>query len=222
MRKRRVIIFNKDARLRNEVTRFFAARGYETVVFRDPSICPVYGEFEDCKGSHSCGDIMLLEFETPIMNGVDLIAAQHRRGCKLPATNKAIITASLPAEGRATLASVGAEFFQTPLVLSELEKWVAECETRMDLGRPVAVRRKEERQEVTERMSFYLVGNRIGRAMVVNKSTCGVCFMTSHRLTPNEMITLHAESRGTTDDAVVRWVKAAGKGIFLVGISYCI
>ncbi len=146
MRKRRAIITIKNPRLRYDITRYLAARGYDTVVFGHPTGCPVYGDSKDCTGPHSCGDIMIMNFDEPVMSGVKLIAAQQWRGCKLPAVNKAVIAESIPDEGRAALATLGVALFHAPLAIRQLEQWVAECETRIDLSRTVAVRRREERR----------------------------------------------------------------------------
>ena len=224
MRKRRIIIFNDDSRTRNALTLFFQSRGYDTLILRELTICPVYGNVDECSGPHSCCDIVLMSYNTPTMNGVDLLTAQQKRGCRLSGSNKAIIAGSLSDEARATLAAMGSALFQDPLDFSELEKWVAECETRMDLDRPVAIMRREERQvSRNERLSVFVADdNMMERVIVVNKSICGVCFRTSHSLMTNQMITLRADSPGTTEDGVVRWIKTARDGTFLVGLSFCI
>jgi hypothetical protein len=223
MRKRRVIIFNDDPRTRSALNNFFDTRGYETMTLLDPRLCPVYENEEGCQGPNSCGDIVILSHHTPTMNNIDLFVRQQKLGCKLSANNKAIIAGSLPDGGRAALSALGSEFFQTPLDLRKLEKWVTECETRIDLDRPVAIRRKEERQEPPNKMlSVFLAGNSIERVTVVNKSICGACLRTSHRLMPNKLILLREDSPGASEDALVRWVKTAGDGTFLVGLSFCV
>ncbi len=223
MRKRRVIIFNGDSHTRSALRHFFEARGYETVLFRAPVICPVYEKGEECSGPRGCGDIVIMSSYGSAMNGIDLLVAQQERGCKLPASNKAIIAGSLPDEGRAKIAALGSALFQTPLDFNGIETWVAECEGRMDLDRPVAIRRRGERQASSgERLSVFHEGAVIERVTVVNKSTCGVCLRTSLRLMPNELIILRADSPGTEEDVLVRWVKKTEDGTFLVGLSSCI
>ena len=143
MRKRRVILINNDPRSRNSLKRFFDARGYETLVFREATICPVYGGAEICPGPHRCGDIVIVSYNMHSMNGIDLLAAQHKHGCGLSSNNKAILAGSLPDEGRAMLAALGSALFQHPLDFKELEKWVTAREAGMELDRPVAIKRRE-------------------------------------------------------------------------------
>ncbi len=222
MRKRRVIIVNDDPRTRYALELFFRARNYETMIFRQPTLCPVYGNSEECPGPYRCGDLVIMNQNTATMNGIDLLVAQQKRGCKLAASNKAIIAGSLSDKGRATLAALGSALIQTPLDLRELEKWVAECESRMDLGRPVAIRRREERQASRNERLVVVLSESIERVTVVNTSICGICFRTSCSLVTNQVITLRADSSGTTEVGLVRWVKRAGDGTFLVGLSFCI
>src|SRR5512139_4351459 len=133
MRKRRVIIVGRDPGITGVLGTFFDARAYETVVFRDPAICPVSRKNERCPGSTSCGDITVISHEVPSLNAVDLLAAQQRAGCGLAAANKAVIDSSLDAGERAVLAELGAPHFLLPLDLHALGTWVAGRESLMDL-----------------------------------------------------------------------------------------
>ncbi len=223
MRKRRVILFNEDPFTRRELKSFFDARGYETMIFREPAICPVYGDGEQCPNVRSCSDLIILNNDAAAGKGVDLIRMQQELGCKLPADRKAVIARSFSEEERTMLASMGAVFLARPLDFSELEKWVVGCESRMDLTQPVAIRRKEEREAShNETLSVILPEGVLEGVPVVNKSICGICFRTSHRLIPEQVITLRGDSHGATEDALIRWVKADGDGTFLTGLSFCI
>ncbi|NTW60098.1 MAG: hypothetical protein HGB21_03790 [Nitrospirae bacterium] len=223
MRQRRVIIVSYDPHIRSVLKQFFDARVYETVVFRESTICPVYGDVGECPGPYSCGDLFIVGHALPAMNGIDLLLSQHQRGCKLSASNKAVIAGSLSGEGMATLAALGSTLLQQPLDVSKLEQWVTECENRMDLDRPVAIWRKEGREAChDEVLSILLAHDTVEHATVVNKSKCGICAKTSRPMLPNQIIRLRADSLGINDDALVRWVKAAGNGTFLVGLSLCI
>jgi hypothetical protein len=222
MRKRRVIIVGSDPGLAGKLSMFFEARGYETAVFREPAICPVSRQNERCPGSLSCGDIAVIRHDAPSLNAVDLLAAQQRSGCGLAAENKAVIASSLDQGERAVLAALGATFFPLPFDLRTLGDWVAEREKRMDLGRPVAIRRKEERLGPgNDRLSLLLPGAEVEKIDLVNRSDCGVCFRTSRRFTRNQMMKVRLYPDGTTEDAVVRWTRPVDNGSYLVGLSYC-
>ena len=222
MRKRRAIIIGSDPDTACVLGAFFDGRGYETAFFSGPAICPVARKNERCPGSPSCGDIVVIGHELPSLNAVGLLAAQQRDGCGLAAENKAVIASSLGEEERALLAALGAPLFLRPLDLRSLGTWVAGRETGMDLSRPVAIRRMEERVEAgAERLSLLLPGAEVEQAALVNKSECGACFRTSRRLIPNQMLKVCSCPDGTTEEAVVRWIRPANSGSYLVGLSYC-
>ncbi len=224
MRKRRVIIFDGDPATAGGLRKFFEARGYEIMVFRDTAICPVVDQRNGrCPGNVSCCDITIIRHDMPSMNGIDLLAAQQRRGCKLSAVNKAIVARGLDAEDRLSLDVLGAPFFLAPIDLGAFGAWVAQCEEGMDLERPVAIRRKEDRRATNDEwMSLLLRGEEVDRVSVVNKSSCGVCFRTVRALEPNQMLTIRSDSHETTEDATVRWVRRDRSGSYLVGLCYCV
>jgi hypothetical protein len=92
----------------------------------------------------------------------------------------------------------------------------------MNLDRSFAIRWREEREAShNETLSVFLPDGVLERVHVVNKSICGICFRTSHQLMPQQVITLSADTHGITEDALIRWVKAAGGGMFFTGHSYC-
>ncbi|MHB8846547.1 MAG: hypothetical protein ACYC7L_17570 [Nitrospirota bacterium] len=221
MRKRRAIIIGSDPDTAGKLGTFFEARGYETAVFRGPAICPVSRKNEQCPGPPGCGDIAVVRHELPALNAVGLLAAQQRGGCGLAAANKAVVASSLDAGELDQLAGLGAPLFMLPLDLGALETWVAERETRMDLSRPVAIRRREERVAAGAEQLALLLGAEVEQTALVNKSDCGVCFRTSRRLVRNQVLKVRSFPHGLTEDAVVRWIRQADSGSYLVGLSYC-
>lgn len=223
MRKKRVILFGALPPFQNGVKHFFEERDYETLTFRELEICPVYARSEKCPVSYACCDILLIDAQTVKTKGIDLIAAQKGHGCPLTLRNKAIISESLSEEELAALGEMGSAFFRKPVDIAELERWVEVCETRIDLSRPVAIRRREERKDCFMRILYLSQpGLRQGKATAVNLSSCGMCIKTPRRLLPNQQITVKTRSPGLFEEAVVRWIHPAGNGTYVAGLSFCI
>jgi hypothetical protein len=223
MRRRRAIIIHDDPRVSRSLQEFFESRDYETAVFREFSICPVYGK-RACPGPHRCGDLLIAGTSSlTALHTIDLIRAQQERGCGLAAENKAVIAGWITSAEQAVLDALGSRLLEWPLDRVELGRWVRACETHMDLDQPVAIRRRERRNAGAGGvLSVYLNGNTRERAVVVNRSVCGICVRTSRLLLPHQLVSLRADSLGIDDDASVRWVKDTGDGTFLAGISFCI
>lgn len=223
MRRKRVIIFDYQPPAKNSVKHFFEERGYEALTFREPAVCPVYARSKKCPGSSACCDILLVDAQTLKMNAIDLLVAQKNHGCPLTPSNKAIISESLGEKELSALGEMGSAFFRTPIDLAELEKWVEVCETRIDLSRPVAVRRREERKDCFMRILFVSPsGRQRSKATAINLSYCGICIKTSQRLLPNQQISIKTRSQGLFEEAVVRWAHPAGDGTYIAGLSFCI
>lgn len=137
MRKRRVIIFDDEPVVLLVLEDFFTSRGYEVLTYGAPVDCPLYNGEESCRNEAPCGDIVLTDYQMPRMNGIELLQTQARRGCKLNSKNKALMTGFMDGEKAEAVQALGAAFFEKPLPLDVLGRWLDECEQRMDLSQPV-------------------------------------------------------------------------------------
>src|SRR5512137_1901798 len=135
MRKPRAIIFDDEIFVLNMLKDFFVVRGYEVLSFNDASdICPVYRTGgETCRNEHPCGDVMIVDFAMPGVNGVDLLELQKQRGCKLDIRNKSIMSGFIDDQNRQRVDAMGCNFIQKPFTLYALTEWLGQCEKRFDL-----------------------------------------------------------------------------------------
>ncbi len=222
MRKRRVILFIDDPLVKRDLMHFFDARGYDIFLCREPEICPVYGSGGVCPGTHSCGDIMIVGFSSTVIGGLAFLEQQVRNGCKLSPRNKAVIGGALAPAEQQVLSALGSAVLQKPVNSLKLEQWVAECESRIDLARPVAIRRREKRYP-SDSETLTLLREDGGReeAAIVNKSICGACVRTLYSLRPNQIIMVDRDGGEMQEEALVRWSRVDGDG-YLAGLSFCI
>lgn len=124
MKKRKAIIIDDDEAVLNLLKTFFQQRGYTVQAFNRPVVCPVDEFTTECPKGEPCTDILLTDYIMPGMNGVELLMAQSRRNCKLPAKNKAIISGFMDDSVLKKLHALGYTCFEKPFNLRELEEWL--------------------------------------------------------------------------------------------------
>lgn len=221
MRNRRAIIFDDEPIVLDVLRVFFESRGYEAMLFREPVICPIYGDSAVCPRPHPCSDIMLTDYKMPKMNGVDLLIAQSLHGCKLLPQNKALMSGFIDDNKRKTVEDLGIAFFQKPVDFNELDAWVSECEARTDLAQTLAIKRREPRHACCLEIQYGTSAqSEAWRGVTVNMSNSGLCLRTSKQLDPRQTISIRTNPPRPPQQASVRWVKEAGDGAYFVGLSF--
>lgn len=128
----KAIVIEDDVALANLLEHTLRASGYQVRTFRDPTVCPVFGDLgRDCPLSAACADVLITDVMMPNMNGLTLLRLQQCRGCKLLAANKALISATTSAEIQEAVADLGCHFFKKPFPLATLKDWLGECRRRL-------------------------------------------------------------------------------------------
>ena len=221
MRKPRAIIFDDEIFVLNMLKDFFLMRGYEVLSFSDPTtICPLYGEGGDvCANDRPCGDVMVTDFQMPGVNGVELLEYQARKSCKLDVRNKAVISGYIDDRNRQRVSQLGCNFLQKPFTLYALTEWLSACEKRIDLGSPLATRRKEERFESHREVKFSISStDELYTGIAVNMSPSGLCLKAPAPLRRDDTIKLQAGNFHSCQRASVRWVKQIESNAYIAGV----
>lgn len=222
MRKPRAILYDDEPALLSLLTLFLEQRGYEVLAFDEAVACPVYEDGGRCDKRRPCGDLIISDLEMPLMSGVELLRRQTLQGCRLSIENKAILSGNLDPDTRETIRGLGAEAFAKPCRLGTLAAWVGECERRMDLSRPLAVRRSQRRDPVGSGAVF-TSGQEADHftAEVVNRSNSGLCVRLDRPLPVAAVLGLQSQLSLASDRLCVRWTRPEPDGTHLAGMSCC-
>jgi CheY-like chemotaxis protein len=219
VRRPRSILYDDDPDVLGVLALLFERRGYDVIALAQATPCAVYDDCALGDGERACADIMVTDLEMPGMDGITLLETQLRHGCPLTIRNKAVISGSLDAAALEDIRRLGCAWFRKPFRLAQFEEWILECESRMDLRRPLGVPRKEPRESCEPgRVITVGLGGDECVAEVINRSSSGVCLRIERQLAVAQVL----EVRGRAvppGRVVVRWTKADDAGGYLAGAA---
>ena len=221
MRKRRAIIYEDDPGVADILKERFMLRGYEVLTHQKPVNCPAYEDLADCKEQYPCADIILADLNMPRMNGIDLLRAQSRNGCRVPAGSRALMSGALDDRGQKGVEELGCMYFQKPFSFDEIATWLDEREKQTDLLQRLGMRREEKRAESNEAIECLVPNNdELVEGIVLNRSPLGLCLKIKCRVGEGQTIAVRSGLSPSSRTASVRWVRPAGDGSYLTGLRY--
>lgn len=136
----RIVIFGNDADALDALKFSLSSRGYEVLCYSEPYMCPGYtGCSTGCFQQDPCVDILLVLNRMKRMTGLELIRQQARKGCKILAMNKAVISGDFSSENLQEAEKLGCKTLFKPLDLNELFRWLEERACKIDPARKLAL-----------------------------------------------------------------------------------
>ncbi len=135
----RAFVIDDNEMIRSLVSSIIELRGYEVLPYSAPLFCPIYSDREcACSQEHPCGDIFIIDKSMPYMTGLDLVENQGRNGCKGILKNKAVMSGAWTDGEIEQARKLGCQIFEKPFRIKEINKWLDECEKRIDPDRTLA------------------------------------------------------------------------------------
>ena len=129
--RKRVVVIDDENLIRDLFYDILKMRGYEVYTSPEPLICPIYLDCGcPCPGEHFCTDIIITDINMANMTGLEFIEHQKSNGCKVQ--NIAVMSGSWTCEEIKHAKSLDCHMFQKPFKIDEIEKWLNECEKKLD------------------------------------------------------------------------------------------
>ncbi len=220
MRRPRLIVFEGDPLMSRLIRDYLSMMNYELMFYREPVVCPLYeGTSQTCSSANPCSDIIITEQEFPGMTGIELLAGQAARGCRVSMKNKALMAEGVTGILEEEVRNLGCAVLPKPLRFPQLYVWLKECESRIDVSQPLGVLRRADRYPVEMKVRF-LVGKQPERCEgeLVNISEFGLCLKSPVPLAENQSLQIETELPNACRLGSVRWARRANGGCF-VGVS---
>ncbi|GBD99705.1 response regulator receiver domain protein [bacterium BMS3Abin07] len=221
MRKKRVIIFDDEEMVLDFMAETLSYMDYEVLTFREPDVCPIYREDAGlCNNKKPCADIIITDMAMHGMRGIEMIQKQAQRECRLGTRNKAVMSGNFSDDDIRMIEELGCRMIQKPFKISELSEWLNECEQRIDLSKPVGIRRREPRHPVNMEIRFAVDSqNTAYSATVKNISSSGLCLETGYPLVERQTLYFNTGLANSCRAASVCWLYVRNDSSFTAGFS---
>jgi len=136
-RKKRIILFDDDQQIRKLLERVFKQKGYEVLAYSDPSLSPLQRSHDcQCNENQLCADIIITDIDMPNVSGLEFMASQVSKGCKIK--NIAIMSGEWSEPKMKIAKDLGCHVFQKPFDLSSLKEWLDKCDERISKNKDLS------------------------------------------------------------------------------------
>ncbi len=127
----RAIVLEDNYVIRTLIDDVLKDRGYEVHGSSEPFFCPIFLDSKcPCPVETHCTNIIITDINMPGMTGFEFIEHQKRNGCKVQ--NIAMMSGRWIDEDIEHAKKLGCHIFKKPFNIDEIEKWLDECERKLD------------------------------------------------------------------------------------------
>jgi CheY-like chemotaxis protein len=133
----RILIIDDEESLRETFKWHLESLGHEVIVLPDPRPCAAYMR-KPCTLKKPCADILIVDYNMPHMNGIELLELMEESGCLFPDYHKMILTGDATRIDHAAAKRLGCVIRQKPLRLADLEIWVDSIAQQIPADRKLA------------------------------------------------------------------------------------
>jgi len=130
----RIFVVDDEECIRDTFKWHLESFGHEVLTAPEPLLCSVY-QGHQCDHDDACGDVLLVDYNMPRMNGIEFIDQMAQRGCKGATENKFIMSGNTSDIDMAKARKLGCSVLDKPISLTQLELIIEEAKKRIDPAR---------------------------------------------------------------------------------------
>lgn len=121
----RMLILDDDPITRKTLGVYGEMLGYEPLFAVDANVCGVVRAGEAvCSAERGCADIFLVSQKQQSGSGLDLVALQSEKGCRIDPQHKAIMAGNLTEQEFRQAGVLGCYVLQKPVTYEIFENWL--------------------------------------------------------------------------------------------------
>ncbi len=122
--KRKALIIDDDALCLDVLTQYLTHKKFDVTSSSRPSCPMIEQELSSCPMQKPCCGTLLSDYHMPGMTGLELFDYQEKRGCKILAKHKALISGAISTTEQSLAENRGYKVFHKPTPLHLLENWL--------------------------------------------------------------------------------------------------
>lgn len=127
MRRKRALLLEDNTAIRFALKQLLDKLGFEVLDFPDPGSCPLQRADKcSCPRDRFCADVIISDIDMPQVSGIDFVANQVRKGCKVK--NIALMSGGWSTNELHQADALGCKTLSKPFDFAELKRWLHNCE----------------------------------------------------------------------------------------------
>jgi len=132
--KLRAFLFDGDPVIRAVLEYHLEDRGYETIIFRGPGVCPTFTPPAcQCPPGQVCADVSVSSLLMPTERSLNFVERQLKKGCKI--RHVALVADEWSEVDRVRAQALGCQIFSRPVDGVQFYRWLDEVEEIIDPAR---------------------------------------------------------------------------------------
>lgn len=122
---KRIMIIDREESVREALGAFSEILGFEPTLVSDPVIChAMRADKIQCEVKKPCADILLVGQDLSPLTGLQFVARQEEKCCRVPIHRKAVMSGSFTKEEFMQARHLGCHVLQKPVTFEILENWL--------------------------------------------------------------------------------------------------